>query len=56
LLIQLGLVLRAEAVDLMATGEAVGSEREDREDTKLLFIHFCSRHTKYIHNPEGILV
>ena len=35
--------------------EVVDSEEEDREDIRLNLIHFCLRHTKYIHNAGGLL-
>jgi RNA recognition motif-containing protein len=47
----------------MVTGEAaatvivevVDSEEEDREDIRLNLIHFCLRHTKYIHHSGRLL-
>ena len=34
--------------------EVVDLAEEDREDIRLDFIHFCLRHTKYIHNSGGL--
>ncbi len=56
MLMQLDLALITEVAGRMVTGEAAGLAEEDREDTKPLFIYLCSRHTKYIHNSEGLLV
>ena len=35
--------------------EAADLAEADREDTRLHLIHFCLRHTKYIHNSGGLL-
>jgi len=43
-------------VGLTVTGEAVGLAEEDREDIRLLLIHFCLRHARYIHYSGGLLV
>jgi len=36
--------------------EVVDPGEEDGEDTRLLLIHFCLRHTRYIHYSGGLLV
>jgi len=49
-------------VDLTVTEEAVAvvgtveEEEEDGEDTRLLLIHFCLKHRRYIHYSGGLLV
>ena len=64
MLARLALALTAEAVDLTVTEEAVAvvgtveeeEEEEDGEDTRLLLIHFCLKHRRYIHYSGGLLV
>lgn len=60
MLARLALVLTAEVVDLTVTEEAVEAveavgtiEEEDGEDTRILLIHFCIEHRRYIHYSGG---
>ena len=47
MLTRLARLLIAEVVGLTATGEAAGLVVENREDIRLLLIHFCLRHQIY---------
>jgi hypothetical protein len=50
MLTQLAHLLTAEAaVGLTATGEVVDPAEDGREGIRLFLVHFCLRHTGYIH-------
>ena len=51
MLMRLAHLLGAEVVGLTATEEAVDLVEEDSEGIRLLLIHFCLRHTRYIRYP-----